>query len=111
MRAALVLAAFFLAACAGGGSSSAPSAPKPGSTTVRGRFIGYKLTPDSTVSILDCKAARGTERIRKDSSFELHADGCPPGIHRLVFGKNAAELLKFTIRGPVTDIGTIEGGN
>lgn len=111
MRAALVLAAAALSACAGGGSSPAPAEPKPGSTIVRGRFIGYKLTPDSTVSIFDCKAERGTERIRKDGTFELSAPGCPPGIHRLVFGKNAAELLKFTIRGPVTDIGTIEGGN
>lgn len=86
MRAALVLIAACLAACAGARSSSAPSAPKPGSTIVR-----------------------GTERIMKDGTFELSAPGCPPGIHRLVFGKNAAKLLKFTIRGPVTDIGTIEG--
>ncbi len=110
MRAALALVAACLAACAGAGSVT-PSTPKPGSAIVRGRFIGYKLTPDSTVSILDCKVTRGTERISKDGTFELRADGCPPGIHRLVFGKNAAELLKFTIRGPVTDIGTIEGGN
>ncbi len=109
MRAALLLAAACLAACAGSGSSPAPSAPKPGSTIVRGRFIGYKLTPDSMVSIFDCKAARGTERIRKDGTFELRADGCPPGIHRLVFGKDASGLLKFTIRGPITDVGTIEG--
>lgn len=110
MRTAVALGTALLAACAGGGAGT-PSAPKPGSTIVRGRFIGYKLAPDSTVSILDCKAASGTERIRKDGTFELSAPGCPPGIHRLVFGKNAAELLKFTIRGPVTDIGTIEGGN
>ncbi len=107
--AAALMLAVFLAACAGAGSSSAPSSPAPGNTVIRGRFIGYKLTPDSTVSILDCKAVRGTERIKKDGSFELSAPGCPPGIHRLVFGKNASGLLKFTIRGPITDIGTIEG--
>lgn len=111
MRAVLVLTAACFAACAGAVSPSAPSTPTPGSTIIRGRFIGYKLTPDSTVSILDCKAVPGTERIKKDGTFELSAPGCPPGIHRLVFGKNASELLKFTIRGPVTDIGTIEGGN
>lgn len=108
MRATVALGMVLLAACAGGGSGT-PSAPKPGSTIVRGRFIGYELTPQSTVSILDCKAVPGTERIRKDGTFDLRADGCPPGIHRLVFGKNASGLLKFTIRGPVTDIGTIEG--
>lgn len=107
---AAVLAGALLAACAGaGGAPSAPAAPKPGSTVVRGRFIGYTLTPQSTVSILDCKAVPGTERIRKDGTFELSAPNCPPGIHRLVFGKNASGLLKFTIRGPITDVGTIEG--
>lgn len=109
MRRALALG-LILSGCAGpGGSTSAPSAPKAGSTIVRGRFIGYQLTPQSTVSILDCKAVPGTERIKKDGTFELSVPGCPPGIHRLTFGKNASGLLKFTIRGPVTDVGTIEG--
>lgn len=109
MRVVLALG-LLLAGCAAPGATT-PAAPKTGTTIVRGRFIGYTLTPQSTVSILDCKAVPGTERIRKDGTFELSAPGCPPGIHRLVFGKNAADLLKFTIRGPITDIGTIEGGN
>lgn len=108
MRAPLLIAAAGLAACAG--SAGAPAAPKAGSTIVRGRFIGYTLTPDSTVGIVGCRTAPGSERIRTDGSFELVALDCSPGVHRLVFGKNHSELLKFTIGGPVTDIGTIEGG-
>jgi len=109
MRRALLLAVAGLSACAGTSSSSAPSAAKPGSTIVRGRFIGYALTPDFTVSVLGCKAARGDERVRKDGTFELRVDGCPPGIHHLTFGRNASGMMKFAIRGPVTDVGTIEG--
>lgn len=109
MRAlALVL---MLGGCAGGSTSTptAPAAPPAGTTVVRGRFIGWAQEPGATVSVLDCKA-RGSQRIKPDGSFELRIDGCPPGIHHLVFGKNASGLLKFAIRGPVTDIGTIEGG-
>lgn len=100
--------AWSFAACA-----APPAAPPPaGATTtiVRGRFIGYALTPKSAVHIPDCRTAPGSELIGKDGSFELVAYDCPAGIHRLVFGKDNSGLLKFAIRGPVVDIGTIEGG-
>lgn len=96
-----------LAACAAPG---APAVDKSTGTIVKGRFIGYPLTPKSSVHIIGCRNAPGSERVRKDGSFELVALDCPPGIHRLVFGKDNSGLLKFAIRGPITDIGTIEGG-
>jgi len=108
MRAAFALSAALLAACAGRGAAPSATA-KPGSSIVKGRFVAYALTPDFTVRILDCKSARGSERVRKDGSFELVAEGCAPGAHRLVFGRDGTGLLKFKITGPVTDVGTIEG--
>lgn len=102
--------AWSVAACAASSTASAPPPAGSAAAIVKGRFIGYALTTKSVVHIMGCRNAPGSERVRKDGSFELVALDCPPGIHRLVFGKDNAGLLKFAIRGPITDIGTIEGG-